>query len=473
MGARQLPYNVEHFIIEHGLTEKPGPLLVGVSGGVDSVCLLHILAILSDRMNFDLHVAHLNHQLRGDESDADAEYVRRLARDLHVASTIDKRDVQEYQLTHRCSLEEAAREIRYAFFSEVAESLGGNTVAVAHTANDQAETILMHMIRGTGLSGLRGMRPLSRWNLPDGKLLTVVRPLLDASREETETYCAIHELNPRYDSSNRSLEYLRNRIRAEIMPKLLDYNPNIVESLSRMAHIVADDIAFLDAEVAQASETAIEEFPQGILLDNKEFSALSPAVGRHLLRTSLKRLLGSLRDIELVHIESILDTLTHPAGKQLSLPYGLTFYGDYEKSIITQGENPLALLPPFSGEYPLNIPGKTVISGWQVTAEVIEKKCEVKASDQLTAHLDFDVTGNNLFIRSRQDGDRFQPLGMHDSKKMQDFMVDSKIPRAWRDRVPLVCTRDQIVWVVGWRIDNRVRVTESTRQTLRLEFEME
>lgn len=472
MGAKQLPHTVEHFVIEHGLIEKPGPLLIGVSGGVDSVCLLHILTTLSDKMNFDLHVAHLNHQLRGDESDADAEYVRRLARDLNIASTIDKRDVQEYQAIHQCSLEEAAREVRYAFFSEIAESLGGHIVAVAHTANDQAETILMYMIRGTGLSGLRGMRPLSRWNFPDGKLLTVVRPLLDASREETETYCAIHELNPRYDSSNRSLEYLRNRIRAEIMPKLLDYNPNIVDSLSRMAHIVADDIAFLDAEVAQASETAIEEFPQGILLDNKEFSALPPAVGRHLLRASLKRLLGSLRDIELVHIESILSVLAQPAGKQLSLPYGLTFYGDYKKSIITQGENPLAYLPPLDSESLLNIPGETAVSGWRITAEVIEGKCEVQANDQLTAHVDFDVTGNNLFIRSRQDGDRFQPLGMRDTKKLQDFMVDSKIPRAWRDNVPLVCTRDQIVWVVGWRIDHRARVTDSTCQTLRLEFEM-
>jgi len=473
MGTKQLPHNTERFIIEHGLIEKPGPLLVGVSGGVDSVCLLHVLVSLRNKLNVDLHIAHLNHQLRGDESDADAEYVRRLARDLNVAATIDKRDVQEYQSTHQCSLEEAAREVRYAFFSEVAESLGGRTVAVAHTANDQAETILMHMIRGTGLSGLRGMRPLSRWNLPDGRLLTVVRPLLDANREETETYCAIHELWPRYDSSNRSLEFLRNRIRAEIMPQLLEYNPNIVESLSRMAHIVADDIAYLDNEVAQLSESIIEEFPQGILLNNKALSALLPAIGRHLLRTSLRRLLGSLRDIELVHIESILHALTQSAGKQLSLPYGLTFHGDYEKSIITRGENPLAYLPPLHSESPLNIPGETVVSGWRIAAEVIEGKCEVQASDQLTAYLDFDVTGNSLFIRSRQDGDRFQPLGMHDLKKLQDFMVDSKIPRAWRDNVPLVCTRDQIVWVVGWRIDHRARVTDSTRQTLHLKFEME
>ena len=192
MGAKQLPHNVERFIVEHGLVEKQGPLLVGVSGGVDSVCLLHVLVELRNRLNINLHVAHLNHQLRGDESDADAEYVRRLARDLDVPSTIDKRDVQEYREIRQCSLEEAAREVRYTFFSEVAELLGGNAVTVAHTANDQAETILMHIIRGTGLSGLRGMRPLSRWNLPDGNLLTVARPLLDASREDIETYCAIH-----------------------------------------------------------------------------------------------------------------------------------------------------------------------------------------------------------------------------------------------------------------------------------------
>lgn len=473
MGTKQLPRSVERFIVEHGLAEKSGPLLVGVSGGVDSVCLLHILTALRDKMNFDLHVVHLNHQLRGAESDSDAEYVSRLSRKLGIAATIDKRNVQDHQSTHRCSLEEAAREIRYAFFSEVAESLGGSIVAVAHTANDQAETILMHLIRGTGLSGLRGMRPLSRWNLPNNRLLTVIRPILKATREETEAYCNDHELYPHYDSSNRSVEFLRNRIRIEIMPQLLEYNPNIVESLSRMAHIVADDISYLDSEAAQLSESIIEEFPQGILLDNKALSALPPALARHLLRASLRKLLGSLRDIELVHIESILSTLTQPAGKQLSLPYGLTFHGDYEKSIITYGENPLAYLPSIDGENLLNIPGETVISGWRITAEVIEGKCEVIASDQLTAYLDFDITGNSLFIRSRQDGDRFQPLGMHDLKKLQDFMVDSKIPRAWRDSVPLVCTTDQIVWIVGWRIDHRARVTDSTRRTLRLEFEME
>lgn len=473
MGAKQLPHNVERFISEHSLTEKPGPLVVGVSGGVDSVCLLHVLVTLAKKLHLDLHIAHLNHQLRGDESNADAEYVRRLARDLNIASTIDKRDVQEYQSTHQCSLEEAAREVRYSFFSEVAESLGGQTVAVAHTANDQAETILMHVIRGTGLSGLRGMRPVSRWNLPDGKSLTIIRPLLDASREDTETYCDIHKLWPRYDSSNRSMEYLRNRIRAEIMPKLLDYNPNIVDSLSRMAHIVADDIAYLDTEVSRVYQSAVEEFPQGVSLDNKAVSEFPPALGRQLLRKALGRLLGSTRDIELVHIESVLDTLKHPAGKKLSLPYGLTFYGDYEKSIITQGEDPLAFLPPLNSEYPLNTPGKTMISGWQVTTEVIEGKCEVQASDQLTAFLDIDYTGSNLIVRSRKGGDRFQPLGMKDTKKLQDFMVDSKIPRAWRDRVPLVCAGDQIVWVVGWRIDHKARVTKTTQKILRLEFELE
>ncbi|MBT4512184.1 MAG: tRNA lysidine(34) synthetase TilS [Chloroflexi bacterium] len=473
MIAKQLPHRVERFITEHSLIGKRDLLLVGVSGGVDSVCLLHILITLKDRLKIDLHVAHLNHQLRNVESDADAEYVFRLARRLGIDATIDRRDVQEYQALNRCSLEEAAREVRYAFFSEVAESIGTRTVAVAHTANDQAETILMHLIRGTGLSGLRGMRTLSRWNMPETKPLTIIRPLLEISRHETESYCTAHALDPRYDSSNLSLQFLRNRVRAEIMPQLLEYNPNVVESLSRTARIIADDISYLDDETARISESVIEEIPHGLAIDNKAFSAVPPAIKRHLLRSSLRNLLGSLRDIESIHIENVIDILDQPAGKELSLPYGLTFFGDYEKSIISRGENPLSLLPIIEEGHSLNIPGQTAFTGWQVKAEIIEGNAGIATENDFTAHLDLDAVGTDLTVRGRKDGDRFQPLGMSDTKKLQDFMVDSKIPRAWRDRVPLVCEGEQIIWVVGWRIDHRVRVTDATRRILRLEFEME
>ncbi|MCP4602725.1 MAG: tRNA lysidine(34) synthetase TilS, partial [Proteobacteria bacterium] len=216
------------------------------------------------------------------------------------------------------------------------------------------------------------------------------------------------------------------------MPQLVEYNPNIVESLSRTARIIADDISYLDDETARISGSVIEEIPHGLAIDNKVFSAISPAIKRHLLRSSLRNLLGSLRDIESIHIESIIDVLDQPAGKELSLPYGLTFFGDYEKSIISRGENPLSLLPILEGERSLNIPGQTVVPGWHVNAETIEGNADISTENDFTAYLDLDAVSTDLTIRGRKDGDRFQPLGMGDTKKLQDFMVDSKIPRAWR-----------------------------------------
>jgi tRNA(Ile)-lysidine synthase len=498
---KQLPRRVERFIAEHGLlvgsrqsaVGRGGvgegdyrPLVVGVSGGTDSVCLLHILLQLRDKLNLDLHVAHLNHQLRGAEADVDAEYVSDLARKLGIAATIEKRDVKAYQSANRFSLEEAAREARYAFFAEVAQATGAGAVAVGHTADDHAETILMHLIRGTGLLGLQGMKALSWWRLasPAGRLngaqLAVIRPLLEIRREEIEAYCAACDLSTRLDSSNFSSQYLRSRIRAELMPLLREYNPRIRESLQRIARTVAADIAHLDEEVESLWGSIVVGRLDGAALDNKDFARLSPAHRRHLLRSVLRRLLGDLRGIELVHIEALLKVMVRPAGKKLSLPGGLVFHGGYAESLITREEDTLCPLPPLTGEQRLAIPGETMLSGWQIKAKAIENDLwptdaachEAHPGTLFGACLDFDLTGAELVVRSRRDGDRFQPLGMGKSKKLQDFMVDARIPRAWRDRVPLVCTGERIIWVVGWRIDHRVRITDSTRRALRLEFEM-
>ncbi|MFO8009716.1 MAG: tRNA lysidine(34) synthetase TilS [Dehalococcoidia bacterium] len=469
----QLQSKVKAFMKEKGLLEGGGTLLVGVSGGADSVCLLHLLNSISQAGELDLHVAHLDHQIRGTESEADAAYVADLSRKLGIKATVESRDVRKYQAENRCSLEEAAREVRYSFFADVSERINASAVAVGHTADDQAETIIMHLIRGTGLSGLKGMRPLSRWCLPDGRLLTVVRPLLEVTHEEAVSCCQEAELYPRTDSSNLSPEYLRNRIRAEIMPVLAEYNPNVVESVARTARIVADHIDWVEAEVGCVYGSVIKEIPGGVAIDNDSFNSLAPALRRNLLRRVIRDMAGSLRDIELVHIESLMDVLARPAGKELALPYGLTLYGDYEQSYITAGKSPLEILPPIEGEHRLRIPGETVVPGWRVKADVLPGKPEVIEEGDFTAFIDLDLAGGDLIVRSRHEGDRFQPLGMDDIKKLKDFMIDARIPRVWRDRVPLVCSAGTIVWVVGWRIDHRVRITDYTQRTLRLEFEME
>jgi len=482
---------VLHFIQEQHLVAGQQKLVVAVSGGPDSVCLLHILVKLREKLGISLHVAHLNHQLRGAEAEADAQYVADLARQLDLPATIERRDVKAYQAKQRLSLEEAAREVRYTFLAQVARSIEADRVAVGHTVDDHIETILMHLIRGTGTKGLRGLQPSSRWQSPDISL-TVIRPLLPVSREETADYCRYHQLKPRLDASNLSLSPLRNRIRQQLLPLLQSYNPQVVEALLRTARIAADDLAFLDKEVARLWSEIAREQGNTIILDKEKFVELPSALQRYLLRTSIEKLLGNLKDIETRHIEEIMAALNKPAGKRISLPEGLIFSIEYDRYLL--GPDPAALspFPVLETELALKVPGKTPLPGWQVAATIINQRGESQRGeaplthfpppfsregdkggglpDSLTAYFDLDKAGRKLTVRTRQPGDRFQPLGMDQPKKLNEFMIDSKIPHPWRRRVPIVCSPEHILWVVGWRIDDRGKVTEDTRRVLRLEM---
>ncbi len=472
MGRQQpLSRRVLRFIREHNLVRGNELLVAGVSGGPDSVCLIHILASLSETLGIKLHIAHLNHLLRGAESDADADYVSSLAHELGIPATIERREVKAYQKKYRLSLEEAAREVRYAFFSEVACSLGTDMVAVGHTADDQIETILMHLVRGTGLAGLRGMQPLSTMRSSGGNEIKVIRPLLEVRRAETEAYCAAQGLSPRSDSSNLLPNQLRNKIRSQLVPLLREYNPDIDEALLRMAGAADSDLAYIEKEVLQLWGSVVRERPDGIAIDREGFAKLHPALRRHLVRSVLQRLLGDLQDIESVHIESLLDALAKPAGKKLSLARGLAFHGDYGYGLITTNKTLPCPFPALEGEHRLKIPGETELGGWRVRSSILNRRPKKGSEKELKACFDLDVVGKELTVRGRRRGDRFQPLGMESPKKLQDFMVDAKITRSRRDHVPLVCSPQHIIWAVGWRIDHRARVTSSTRHVLCLEFE--
>jgi len=495
-----LKLKVLHFIEEHQLISSRQPLLVAVSGGPDSVCLLHVLLELQPELGLRLHVAHLNHQIRGAEAEADARYVAELACRLNVSATIESRDVRSYQAQRHISLEEAAREVRYTFLAQLARTVGTNRVAVGHTVDDHVETILMHLIRGTGTRGLRGLQPSVTRQFGDDDL-TIIRPLLSVNRQETTDYCRENQLMPRIDTSNRSLSPLRNRIRLELLPLLKRYNPRISEALCRTAILASDDLAFLDSEVSRVWDSLAQRPGNTIILDKERFLELPTALRRHLLRDAVDKLSGDLRDVEARHIEEIMAALAKPAGKKLNLPGGLTFAIDYGRYLLSTEQAALSPFPILSGEFPLKLPGKTVLSGWQITATIVDREqveevgkaegASAPSDTQIphplyplpldkgmglinnlfTACFDFDKTGNKLVVRTRQRGDRFQPLGLNQPKKLGEFMIDAKIPQSWRQCIPIICSPSQIIWVVGWRVDERVKVTPETRQVLCLALE--
>jgi tRNA(Ile)-lysidine synthase len=514
-----LESKVIDFIQRYSLIAPEEIVVVGVSGGADSVCLLHVLAKWQKELGIKLHVAHLNHQLRGAESEADAEYMFNLAGSLGIPITIDRQNVAAYRAERNCSLEEAARELRYAFLARVAKEVGARRIAIGHTRDDQVETILMHVLRGTGITGLCGLAPCSpmvydsqgtSWptsplslrasplSLPASPLslrakrsnLLVIRPLLDITREETTSYCQEHQLAPRIDSSNLSLSFFRNRLRLQLLPLLRQYNPGVDQALLRLADIAKEDNAVIEQQASGLWKEVARQENNAIYLDRKQIASLPIALQRQLLRAAVTNLAGDARDIEARHIEAARSLLNKPVGKRISLPHGFTCQGGYNELVIAtpylirgkQSQLPQCPFPPLPGEFPLKVPGETVLPGWKVTASIVRERVaspsprdalstsERTGQSNFAAHFDFHKAGTALFVRQRRPGDKFQPLGMSMPKKLPEFMVDAKIPRSWRSHIPIVCSPQQIIWVVGWRIDDRVKTTEASKEILRLEF---
>ncbi|MBN1161669.1 MAG: tRNA lysidine(34) synthetase TilS [Dehalococcoidales bacterium] len=470
--ASILEQKVLAYLREKGLVSPGEKIVVAVSGGPDSVCLLYVLAELKQELGIELHIAHLNHGLRGRDARADAGYVAGLAKRLHIPAAIESRDVKAYQKQHRLSLEEAAREVRYDFLCTAVGEAGAGKVAVGHTADDHVETVLLHIVRGSGTNGLRGLMPVSKLKT-NGSVLTVIRPLLCVSREETLAYCRARGLKPRLDASNLSIELLRNKVRRKLIPGLKKYNPQVSQALARLSRTAAADLDFIDAEARRIMKSVLKVREESVVIEKKGLIALHPALQRRLLRLAIESLLGSLKDIEAVHIEGIIEALEKPAGKVIGLPFGLCFTVEYDRYVLAPESISPCPFPALAGETGLKIPGRTVFSGWEVNARVIsqsEYKAQSSEASDLAACFDFAKIDNKLTVRRRLPGDRFQPLGMAQSKKLNVFMIDARIPRKWRARVPIVCCGKDVLWVVGYRIDERYKVRSDTRKVLRLDF---
>jgi tRNA(Ile)-lysidine synthase len=317
--------------------------------------------------------------------------------------------------------------------------------------------------------------------------LLVIRPLLDITREETTSYCQEHQLEPRIDSSNLSLSFYRNRLRLQLLPLLRQYNPSVGRALLRLADIAQKDNAFIEQQASELWDGVASQENKAIHLNKGQTANLPIALQRQLLRAAVARLAGDIRDFEAKHIEAVRSLLNKPVGKRISLPHGLVCYGEYDELVITstaeQSQLPSSCpFPPLHSEFPLKVPGDTVLSRWKVRASVVPDKAaflslrdvlnpgEGTCQSDLLAAFDLHKTGTELFVRHRRPGDRFQPLGMNVPKKLHEFMVDAKIPLSWRGHVPIVCSPQQIIWVVGWRIDDRAKVIKATKEILLLEF---
>ena len=437
---------------------RGGLLVVAVSGGPDSLALLHALARTRPVTSLEVHAAHLDHGLRGEESRADAAFVSRACRELGLGLTSESVDTEAYRSAHRLSLEDAARRLRYRFLARVAAEQGAVAVALGHTIDDQAETVLMNIVRGAGLTGLRGMSESDARNV-EGSDVLLFRPFLGGvSRSDTEGYCEALGLEPRYDSSNSSLLMLRNRIRHEVLPSLARVNPQVRDAILRLSESARRDLEYLERAVDDAWTGVVAVHGDRTLVDRAGFAGLDPAVGAHLLRRAVGLASGGLSDLGLTHVDEMLDLLGGPAGRSIDLPGGLAFGTGYREATLGPAGLETCPLPRLSGEVEIDVPGETEVGGWRVVAEVAAGAGDAGAG-AICASISARAASGGLRVRSRRPGDRFQPLGMAGKKKLQDFMVDSRIDRSWRDRIPLVVGDRGIAWVVGWRLAEWARPT--------------
>lgn len=442
-------------------------LIVAVSGGPDSVCLLHTLVGLKTELSLTLHVAHLDHGLRGDSA-GDATYVVQMAQGLGVPVTAQKADIHSHSRDNRLGVEEAARELRYRFMAELAEELGTPYIVTGHTFNDYVETVLLHVIRGTGLQGLIGLKPLTPWT-QDKHQIVLVRPLLDIKRVESENYCQEAGLEPRLDPTNLSLAPLRNRIRLELLPLLREYNPGIEKVLLRLSTNVRADLKYLDDEVAGVWDGVVHETEWAVTLDKEGLLRLPEALQRHLLRRVLGRLPCGLKDVEMHHIESLISGFSLAAGRCIELPHRVVFAVGYHCYWLGRADKLPSPYPIIAGEYTLAVPGITSLPGWRIEAKLTQGRVP-QGENRFVVYFDEEASGQELAVRAWRSGDRFVPLGLTQEKKLGEFMIAAKIPRRWRENIPLVVSPQQIIWLVGHRLDDRVKVTSNSRRTLRLEF---
>ncbi len=447
-------------ISRHNLIPQGGRVIVAVSGGSDSVALLHLLEQLSGPETFELAgVVHLNHQLREGLSDEDEQFCRRLASRLERPIYVEHVDIRARAHTLQTSIEDAARTARFDFFRRVAAEVGVDRVAVGHTRDDQAETFLLRVIRGAGTRGLSSIYP--RFGL-------IVRPLLDLTRAELRVFLANEEISYREDESNRDVTIPRNRIRHELIPYLREkFSAGIVDILAREASIAHDDADWLDSAANISAQSIISLEGENLHVDVKGLVGLPDAIKNRVVLVAMRRLAGR-GFIGYDHVETFMQIVKGEITKA-SFP-GHSAVRVSDEVVLSPRTHRLAESDDWlSWGDDLPVPGvvKYIQAGIEISAAPVNRASipdlSVLKSCGEQVFVDATKLKGALMVRNRRPGDVFQPLGLHGHKKLQDFFVDRKIGRDQRHLVPIVVDeRDRIIWVAGHTIENDFRVTEDT-----------
>lgn len=462
---------IKRTIKKHNLIECGDHIILGVSGGHDSVCLFHALWTLREEFDLKLTIVNLDHQYRGEASRLDSEYVVELGRRFGVEVYAFSEDVESYSKLEGISFEEAGRKRRYGLFFEVLNKLGGNKVAVAHNRNDQVETVLMRIMRGTGIDGMRGI-PYKR---DDG----VIRPLLDVDRKLIEEYCESHDLKPRTDHTNLDNVYTRNKIRLDLIPYIeKEFNNNFQSTLLRNIDTIQDDVEYLELETKEAvkqifTKTDTRCAGDRWVGDRKKFVEKHISIQRRVLRMLVMDIAGGRWDLSYKQVQSLLEMIQKGTTGKSRILKDLKVATSYDEIIVSLNDKKVVSR---NWEYEINEQGFTVIQEAKIKikikySDVVPKNRKKYTSGQQII-VDADKVKGSLTVRNKKDGDRFSPFGMKGTKKIKDYFIDQKINRDLRSNMAILCDEQNIVWVVGYRMSNNYGITDKTRRVLIIETEL-
>ncbi len=453
---------VKNTIEENDLISKGDKILVALSGGADSVTLLDTLLRLKDELSITVGAAHLNHMIRGSEADRDESYCAELCTKLSVPFYAERKDVPSLAKDEGISEELAGRKVRYDFFKRICDLKGYNVIATAHNKNDRAETVLMRVMRGTGIDGLCSIK----YRRDDG----VVRPLLDVTREDIEKYCEENKLEYCIDSTNSENDYTRNKIRNTLIPVIKEgFNPNIIDTLCTLADNSLEDSEFINGYAERLYKRINSPMPKRkpVVLDIESLNMVGGSIRSRLIKIASKEVMGEEYKLGRVHVEAIKSLLDKETGASVTLPEGLIVnvkYGWLE--FVTEEEN---TKPEKAFCYEIDLGEKANVFAENIKLEVTEEIPKLKENQMV---VDFDkLSEKNLFIRSRKAGDRITLFKDGKTKKLKDFLIDMKVPRSERGKIPLLCTDKDIVAVIGYRVAESYKISENTKKGLIITYE--
>ncbi len=434
--------------------KKGDSVVLGVSGGADSICMLKILSELQDKLELSLYVLHINHMIRGQEADEDAEFVEQTCIKFKVPRRVIHVDVPSIAEKQGMSVEEAGRYVRYDEFSKYAYEVGASKIAVAHNSNDNAETVLMNLARGTGIKGLGGIAPKREMEDANGNVVDIIRPILCLSRKEIEDYLKASGIEYRNDSTNDSTDYTRNRIRLEVMPLLEKINDNAMQNITNASEELANTSEYIDKDVEEAYDAYVSEEKGKIFLSDQAFVS-DPIVLTGVIRKIIENLAGKLKDITRIHVGDVVSLSEKQVGKKVDLPYSIVAEREYD-GISLYSVTDRSKLPEDN---------KEIVISFEEDGFGLDDIEELT----YTKWLNYDKI-DDVVVRTRQKGDYIVIDEEGNKKPLKKYFIDEKIPRRERDKTLLVADGDHILWIVGHRISEAVKVTSDTKKVMKVEY---